>query len=221
MQLSLNLQQLELYCFNLLTNYFPDNYSPEYPTSHLFQKSIQRLEFCFSHIHSKYYYKENKIQFDHLNSDHFAIFLYFLSNTVWKETQDTELPTRLFYLNKVMHGIDLFYSIKMPDIFLLIHPLGTVLGNASYSDYFVAYQNVTVGSNGDGVYPKFGTGTILYSKSSVIGDCLLGDDVIFGANSLILNTNVPDKTIVVGQHPSYVFVPNQISVIKRIFNKDI
>ena len=59
-----------------------------------------------------------------------ATFLWFLGNTIWKETGDEDLPTRLFYINKIMHSLDLFYTVQMPDMFLLIHPVGTIIGRA-------------------------------------------------------------------------------------------
>lgn len=221
MRSTLSPQQLESYVLKLVSLHFPDDYHPNYSIARLLGRTLQRVEHCFSHIHLKYYRNGDGVIFDHLNSDHFASFLYFLGNTIWSETQDTELPTRLFYLNKVMHGIDLFYSVKMPDIFLLVHPLGTVLGNASYGDYFVVYQNVTVGADEAGIYPNFGIGTVLYAKSTIIGECKLGNDVIFGANAFILNSDVPTGTLVVGQHPSIRFIPSSLSVAQRVFNRVI
>ena len=220
MQSTLNPQELEAYVFKLMNLHFPDDFHPNYTISWLIERTLQRVEYCFSHIHLKYYRNDHGVVFDHLNSDHFASFLYFLGNTIWSETQDTEVPTRLFYLNKIMHGIDLFYSVKMPDIFLLVHPLGSVLGNASYGDYLAVYQNVTVGADEAGIYPNFGIGTVLYAKSTIIGECKLGNDVIFGANSFILNADVPAGTLVVGQHPLCRFISSSFSVAQRVFNRD-
>ncbi len=218
---SLNIDQLERYCLHLLGTYLPDGYTPNYAIRPLLKLTLERVSFCFSHINLKYYREGDAIVFNHLNSDHFATFLYILSNTAWIETQDIELPSRLFYLNKIMHGIDLFYSVKMPDIFLLVHPVGTVLGNAKYNDYFVAYQNVTVGADEAGIYPSFGVGTVLYAKSTVIGECKLGRDVIVAANTFMINLDIPDNTLVVGQYPSCRLIPSSMSVTQRIFNRGI
>ena len=190
MRYSLSPQGLEGYVLALLRNHFPDGYVPSFPLAPLLDRTLQRVEYCFKHINRKYYRDGDTVLFDHLNGDHFASFLYFLGNTVWQETHNTELPTRFSYLNRRMNGIDLFYSIGMPQIFLLVHPLGTVLGNATYGDYLVVYQNVTVGSNEDGIYPSFGNGTVLYAKSTVIGSCIVGDDVVFGANAFVVNAAV-------------------------------
>ena len=219
MRLTLTQQQLEIYVLDLVCHHFPDGYRPHYSLAPLLDLTLQRLEYCFDHINLKYYREGGEVLFDHLNSDHFASFLYFLGNTIWRETQDTELPTRLFYLNKVMHGIDIFYSVNMPDIFLLVHPLGTILGNAKYNNYLVVYQNVTVGADEKSIYPSFGSGTVLYAKSSIIGKCNLGDDVVLGAGTIILNTDVPSKTLVVSTS-NLRMIPSSLSVVQRVFKKD-
>jgi serine O-acetyltransferase len=218
MRLSLNPSRLETYVLDLIGCHFPDNYRPPYSLTQLLEQSLQRVEYCFSHIHRKYYRENDDLCFNHLNGDHFSSFLYFLSNTVWRYNKDTELPTRLFYLNKVMHGVDLFYSVSLPDIFLLVHPVGSILGNAHYRDYLVVYQNVTVGADEAGIYPSFGNGIILYAKSTVIGECTLGNNVVLGANTFILNTDVPSESLVIGQYPSNRILPSSLSVAQRVFN---
>jgi serine O-acetyltransferase len=220
MRMSLPFPRLEVYVLDLVRHHFPDGYRPPYALAPLLERALQRTECCFSHISKKYYKASGDTLFDHLNGDHFASFLYFLANTVWRDTNDTELPTRLFYLNKLMHGIDLFYSVAMPDIFLLVHPLGTVLGNARYNDYLVVYQNVTVGADEAGIYPAFGTGAVLYAKSTVIGACNLGDNVVLGANTFILNTDVPAGSLVVGQFPSHRITATSLSIARRVFNDE-
>ena len=150
-----------------------------------------------------------------MNSDHFAMFLYYLSNSIWRETKNDELCTKLFYLNKVMHGLDLFYSVSMPDIFLLVHPVGSVLGNAHYENYFVCYQNCTIGA--DSAYPSFAEGCVLYAHSSVIGNCHIGKNVRFGAYSFIINTDIPDNVTVLGQYPNHRILAAKRNVLDDIF----
>ena len=104
----------------------------------------------------------------------------------------------------------------MPDIFMLVHPVGTVLGNANYENYFVAYQNCTVGAITDS-YPVFETGTILYSGCTVLGSCRFGENVILGANSMLINTDIPSNSLVLGQYPCHKVVNNSKSVRERCF----
>lgn len=217
MQLSLTPADLERYVVRLVAHYLPDGYVAKAAHMQLFGRTLQRVEHCFTHIERKYYQSNKVVLFDHLNGDHMATLLYYFANTVWRETGDTELPTRLFYLNKILHGLDMFYSLAMPEIFMLVHPVGTVLGNARYQDYLVVYQNCTVGAIAD-IYPQFGVGTILYSRASVLGNCKLGNDVVLAANSMIIDLDVPDMTVVLGQYPAQRFLDNGKSVRERCFD---
>lgn len=206
MKTSLSPPELTSYVERLLASYLPDGSAPRAGLRPLVDHALERVEHSFSRIHRKYYEDNGAVVFDHLNGDHVAAFLYMLSNTAWTRKNDTDLATRLFYLNKVMHGLDLFYSVAMPDVFMLVHPVGTVLGKAVYGNYFVAYQNCTVGADGDS-YPTFGEGVIMYSRSAVVGSCAVGNNVVFGANAMIVNTNVPDDSVVVGQYPAHKIRP--------------
>jgi serine O-acetyltransferase len=217
MRCTLSAPNLLAYSKRLLDNHFPDGAENKSLTAQTVEHALQRIEFCFSRITRKYYALDGTATFDHLNSDHMVVYLYFLANSIWKQSGDEVVPTRLFYLNKVMHGLDLFYSVSMPDIFMVVHPLGTVLGNAKYSNYFVVYQNCTIGAV-DTVYPSFDEGVVMYSKSSVIGDCRIGRDVVIAANAFIVDTSVPDNSTVVGQYPAQRVLPNQRSVKSRCFD---
>lgn len=219
MKLSLNAGELRKYVKRLLVNHLPDSAEVSSVLSDtLIQTALSRIEHCFSRIHQKYYTEDGRTAFDHMNGDHMASLLYFLSNSAWREHEDPDLAKRLFYLNKILHGVDLFYSVEMPDVFKLVHPLGSVLGKAQYGNYLVVYQNVTVGADTD-VYPRFGEGVILFSKTSVIGDCKVGSNVVFAANSMIVDSNVTDDTVVVGQYPDQQYFPNERSVRQRSFEQ--
>lgn len=208
--------ELTGYVGRLLATHLPDGVEPGYPLEPHVAASLERLEHCFAGIRRKYYTVDGSATFDHLNSDHMAMWLWFLGNEVWRATGDTVVPTKLFYLNKILHGIDLYFSVAMPEIFLLVHPVGTVVGAAEYRDHLVIYQNCTIGSEG-GRYPRFGDGAILYAHSTVIGDCTIGDDVVFAANSFVIDTDVPAGSIVVGQYPAHRMLANDVPVRDRLF----
>jgi serine O-acetyltransferase len=216
MRITLPSDTLLKYVHHLVALHFPDGYMPCTTDSRDFKQALERVEHCFKKINKKYYTEAGEPVFNHLNGDHMAVLLYFYANTVWRERCDTTLPTRLFYLNKILHGIDLFYSVSMPEIFLLVHPLGTVLGHAKYGNYLVVYQNCTVGAVSD-IYPSFGEGTILYARSSVIGNCTLGDNVVLGANAFLVDCTIPANTVVVGQYPALRYTTNSRSVRERCF----
>jgi serine O-acetyltransferase len=217
MRTSLPPADLQSYVSRLVANHLPDGAVLHHDLGPHLATALERVEHCFGRIQRKYYRERDEVLFDHLNADHMAAFLYFFGNTIWRATGDADAPTRLSYVNKIMHGLDLFYSVAMPDVFLLVHPVGTVLGKATYSDYLVVYQNCIVGADTT-VYPHFGEGVILYSRSSVLGDCRVGSNVVFAANAMVVDTTVPDDHVVVGQFPSHRFVKNPRSVRDRCFN---
>lgn len=177
-----------------------------------------RIQKCFSEIKKKYYEAKGEPVFDHSHGDHYAVFLYFLGNTIYRANQDADLMLATFSLNKMMHGLDAYPSIQLPDVFMLVHPVGTVLGRAKYSNYFVAYQGVTVGSTEDGLYPEFSEGVVLFSGASVIGRCQVGSDVVFGANSSVITSNIPPASIVVGAYPQHRCFPASQTVRERFFD---
>lgn len=176
-----------------------------------------RLEKCFRSIRRKYYYENGRFLFSHLNGDHYSSYLYLLSNTIHRSGRRPELAQAVFLLNKMLHGIDAFYTVELPDIFLFIHPVGTILGNARYRDYFIVYQNCTVGSPMDGTYPMFDVGTVLFAKSTVIGNCQVGRNVVFGANSFVMNLTIPSGTTVVGSYPQHRLISSTNVISEKYF----
>ena len=125
-------------------------------------------------------------QFDHLHSSQYCIFLYLLSNEMCQKTNQRDLPTRLFNLNKAMSGIDLFYEIEMPPVFFIGHSVGIVLAKADYGNYLVLYQNSTVGKN-HGIAPIIGKGVIMYPNSAIIGRAKVGDNTVLSQGTSLIN----------------------------------
>jgi serine O-acetyltransferase len=107
-------------------------------------------------------------EFDVLHSSQYCTFLYFLANTIWRREQNREICTQLFLLNKAMNSIDCFYEIEMPEVFLIGHSVGIVLAKATYGNFFVLYQNSTVGKN-HGDAPLLESGVVMYPNTAVIG----------------------------------------------------
>lgn len=110
---------------------------------------------------------------------------------------------KIYALCKSMCGADLFYQVDLPDIFTFDHPLGSVMGRASYSNYFDFGQGCTVGNN-HGIYPKFGESVFMLSNSKVIGNTKVGDNVIIGANAFVKDEVIPSGSLVFGASPNLV-----------------
>ena len=202
-KLSLSEKSLSEYLAKQVGVFFPDNDSSVLDEiSSILPEALQRLEYCFSFIRRKYYVDDHGIpMFNHLNTDQYCMFLYFVANTAWRKNPAGTLAAKLYALNKCLHSIDLFYSVQLPDIFLFSHPVGTVLGRAEYSNYLVVYQNVTVGSNLAGEYPELGEGVALYCNAKLIGNCKVGKNVSLAAGSLVIDSDIAENHIVYGMYP--------------------
>ena len=85
MIMSMDSEFLYSYAEKIKDHFFPDNKKIKL-SKKTFTKSVERLDECFTSIKKKYYYEDGKPIFNHLNSDQFCTFLYFLSNQSFIET---------------------------------------------------------------------------------------------------------------------------------------
>ncbi len=179
--------------------------------------ALMRLEYCFSHISNKYFFDGYRAVFDHLHGDQYSMWLYFLANELHVNGGPTSLCKKLFLLNKALHGCDIFYEVELPKIFILVHPLGTVLGRGKYADFFIAYQRVGVGSN-HGIYPTLGSHLTLHPGSSVLGKSNVGNHCIIAAESLLLDCDLSPNSLYIG-NPRDNIVKQIDSPINSIWRK--
>lgn len=208
MQTTLNPSQLAGYVVRQLRMFFPDDHNPDAGVlEESVATSLRRLDQCFSRVRDKRFRRGGETVFDHLHSDQYAMFLYILGNQSWKDGVESRVLDKLYLLNKTLHALDVFYEVQLPGVFLFGHPVGSVLGRASYGDYLVVAQNCTVGGIG-GVYPVLGKGTVLSGSVNIIGSTILEDDVYVGAGALLVNELVPARSTVVGRSPSIKFWPS-------------
>lgn len=167
---------------------------------------LQRVEHCFTRVNNKYFFNGRDAIFDHLHGDQYAMFLYLVANTAYRAKVGEDLPAKVFLLNKVLHGIDAFYEVELPSVFLFVHPLGTVLGRGHYADYFVVYQRCGVGSNHD-AYPELGEFVTLRPGSAVLGNSRIGRNCTIATESLVLDRNLPDDTVYIGNPRDFTTRP--------------
>lgn len=205
---SLNEQELAGYTARQICNLFPDG--QEVKSENLrpaVSQALARLEHCFSEVENKYFFDGERAVFNHLNGDQYAMWLYFLANELYLQKADLALCNKLFLLNKTLHGCDIFYEVTLPSVFLLVHPLGTVLGRGNYSDYFVAYQRCGIGSN-HGIYPTLGRHVTLRPGSSVLGNSNIGNVCQIATDALVIDKNVEDNTLLLGRPGQIRIRPN-------------
>ena len=122
-------------------------------------KALERVEVCIFPIRLPYFKKDGQAYFNVYHGDHYAMFLYFLSRECFENNRE-DLAEKLFLLNKYLHCVDIFYRVELPEIFLFVHPVGTVIGNAKFGRYTVFYQNVSIGAKAGEGHPTFGDHTM-------------------------------------------------------------
>ena len=170
----------------------------------LSEEVFQRCDICFSKNKNKYYSKKGVTYFNPYHSGQYTIFLYYFSNTIFqKEKNNIRLAEKIYYLNRIMNACDLFYEVELPEIFMLDHPLGSVMGRAKFGNYFEFCQNCTVGNNND-IFPVIGEHVTMNSNSMILGNSKIGDYVILGAGACIKDQDIPENSLVFGSSPNLI-----------------
>lgn len=221
MQISLPYKDLLLYIQNQLNNFFPDKVSWDKECfEKAFDIALQRAGNCFNHITLPYYQKNGNTHFSHMHTDQYAMFIYLLSNTVWNEYKDELLASKLMYLNKSLHSINCMYDTELPEIFVFIHCVGTVIGKAKYGNYLAVYQGVTIGTH-DGETPIIGDYVSLLPGSAVVGKCIIGNKVSIGLGTKIYKTDVEDNHIAITNKSGEIIIkPSTRLYSDKLFSYD-
>ncbi len=200
MKIYLKKKELLEYFLKQINTFFQDkNLIKEKEIKKSFEISLEKIIYCFSHIKNEYYFdsKEKNVLFNYLNTDHYATFLYFLSRTSFKLNKNKKIAEKIYYLNKILHSVDIFYEVKLPNIFLLVHPVGTIVGRANYDDFLTIYQGVNIGSNKN-KYPSFSKYVTLRPSSSILGNCEIGENAEIAAGSLIIDKKLKKNHVYFG-----------------------
>ena len=170
----------------------------EIAVSYVYQGVLERLNQCFSHIKNKYYHKDGETFFNPLHVAQWTMFLYQMAYEIKRVfPENIDLCDKIYGISKSFSSADIYYEVKMPEIWFFDHPQGSVMGRAEYSNFFSFGQGCTVGNN-RGIYPRFGEHVSMMSGSKVLGNCCVGDHVIFAANSYIIDQDIPPYSIVFG-----------------------
>ena len=192
---------------------FPLDETEELAVERLLPLALNRCERSFSRVRNKYYREAGEARFDPLHGCQWAFFLYSLSREIYL-AECGSVCDKLYALCRALSGADLFYQAELPDIFTFDHPLGAVMGRASYANYFSFGQGCTVGNN-HGAYPVFGESVFMLSDSKVIGRSKIGDNVIIAANAFVKDEVVPSGSIVFGQSPDLTIKENKLDYVRE------
>ena len=78
-----------------------------------------KTKYALSGFNNKYYSEE----LYPFNSVIYCNYLYWLSRILF-ENNEKLLADKVYYLNKMLNSVDLFYEIQLPEIWSCEHPLG-------------------------------------------------------------------------------------------------
>jgi len=201
---------------NQLLSFVPSEYIDfDLLINTIYKEVLPKVEYNISHSDNKYFVSNNDgeggkiVNFNPFNSVQWMIFLYTLSHELYKV--NSPLADAVYYLNKIMNCVELFYAIELPSIWSAEHPVASVMGRATYGDHFFFYHGCTVGTSKDRFgniqHPVIGENVHMYANSSIIGRATVGDNVIVGAGTMIKNEDVPSNCMVFGQSPNLVIKP--------------
>ncbi len=220
MKMSISPEDLATYIERQLSLFFPDGGDVGLVRAAL-PKTLERLDYCFQRISAKYFRLDGQATFNHLHGDQYAMLLYILSNEVYRRHGGLPVCDKIFSLNKLLHGLDVFYAVELLAIFFFSHPVGTVLGRAKYGDFLLVYQNCTVGSNHNVDYPEIGKNVALYKGAAVLGCSRIGDNCKIAADTTVMDADIPSGSICFRskdtysckpyQRPAHVWDPNYLT----------
>lgn len=220
MILDRSVEELTRYTARQLENFFPDGRAR---ALHDFQRQVEaallRVEYCFSRIARPGYTAGGNATFDIFHADQYCTYLYYLSNTIYRNEWDLTVAKQLYALNKTLNGINCLYDTELPDVYCVVHGVGTILGRAKYENYLVVLHNVTVGAI-SGTFPTMNEKLILSAGSSILGDCTIGENVLLEPHAHVIKTNVPANTRVAGTEPPYRMRPNTQRPIEYYFRPE-
>lgn len=110
------------------------------------------------------------------------------------------------------YGCCIYPSAIVKEGFMIAHPVGIVIGNCNIGTNFTILQNCSIGINKDSdnslkTYPRIGNNVTMMANSSIFGGVSVGDNVIIGANSLVLN-NLESGCLYFGQPAKKIRIIN-------------
>lgn len=148
----------------------------------------------------EYHYESNENKLIELiisNTGWLTVYLYRLGNEVYKVNGEHKILNELHFVQKHICGSEVYYSVDIGIGFYVRHGIGTVIGSrCEIGKGLVIHQGCTIGHKfklGNG--PKIGNDVELGAGAKVLGDISIGNNVIIGANSVVINSLLSDSIV--------------------------
>ncbi|MDN3921586.1 hypothetical protein [Roseateles violae] len=195
-----------------LQNFYPDGHPSLGVLQAALPQALARTQACVARVRAW------QSGFDPLVSGQYASFLYYLSNEVGMQLGDGATATRLFLLNKALHGLELFYELALPEVFMLGHTPGIVLAKAGYGSHLMLHQGCTVGRKIGGERPRLDSHIVLFPNAMVIGRCHVRANTVIAPGVCLVDTDTPgDCYVLPGPEGRPLFKPARREVWRDYF----
>jgi cysteinyl-tRNA synthetase len=129
-----------------------------------------------------------------------AIIIHRINHMIWKAGVPV-IPRVLSHIVRFCTGIEIHPAARIGPGLVIDHGMGVVIGEtAEIGERCLLYQGVTLGGTGKEKgkrHPTLKNNVVVGSGAKILGAITIGDNVIIGANSVILKP-VPDNAICVG-----------------------
>lgn len=135
------------------------------------------------------------------------LFLYRIRN---------QYPLFFHICNLISPRLDSLY-IPTPEIgegLFIEHGFSTIIAGKKIGNNCSIYQQVTIGYSDDNKAPLIGNNVTIYPGAKVIGGIKIGDNVVIGANAVVVR-DVPSNCTVVGV-PAYIVRRDGIKVVEKL-----
>lgn len=201
------------YVCRQLENHYPDGHDSRSSIETAMPRALERVRHLVGHVIA---WKDKG--FDPLWSGQYCTFLYLLGNEVWRSHGDSATATRLFLLNKALHGIELFHEVPLPEVFLIGHTTSVTFAKARYGTHLVFHQNCTVGHKLVGERPVLEDRIVMFPNSMVIGKCHIRSNTVIAPGVVLVDTDTPgDCYVVAGPNGKPTFKVAKRQVWKDYF----
>jgi serine O-acetyltransferase len=130
------------------------------------------------------------------------VLLYRVSHSLYRH-RFAVLAKIVSSLNFLIFGIEVSAACPIGPGLYFPHTHGTVIGASSIGENATIFQGVTLGAKhlvfnySPSFRPKLGSGVTVGAGSKILGDVYIGDNVIIGANAVVLSS-LPANCVAVG-----------------------
>mgnify|MGYP000728141847 CR=1 FL=1 len=161
---------------------------------------------------SKFYTSSDglRAQFSATHYSSHALLLYQIARECYLSGRK-DLAEKVYFLNVATTATDLYYEVELPIRTGCEHPLGTVIGRASFSresSLFFYNQNLIGGNfktEGQTIYPNIEGNLYMFPRSSLVGDVTVEGSVILGNSTYVKDAGLLCDVIVFGSSPKLTF----------------